>query len=108
MSSTVAEDVSHHHRSYPRSSAGQCPPSADDAAGSDAWPCMQSVVLWTPAGSVLHLLEGHVDRCWGLGTDGSGWMEELSTGIKEKGRARVCVRYDFGYGWYLRCIPHLS
>ena len=62
-------------------------------------------LLWTPAGSVLA-------SCWkgmwtGVGGFGPrsrhGWMEELSTGFKEKGRAtedRASVaRYDIGYGW---------
>ena len=105
VSSTVAEDVSHRPS-----------PSVVSPIFSGAVPSLPRTLpgvmhgracnlLWTPAGSVLA-------SCWkgmwtGVGGFGPrsrhGWMEELSTGFKEKGRAtedRASVaRYDIGYGW---------
>jgi len=69
VSSTVAEDVSH------RPSPSVVSPIFSGAVPS--LPTLAGVMhgracnlLWTPAGSVLAsccVLEGHVDRCWGLG-----------------------------------------
>ena len=58
---------------------------ADAPGGSDAWPCMQSVVDPRRECS-CNLLEWHVDRCVGFGPRSRhGWMEELSTGLRKRG-----------------------
>ena len=71
-----------------------------DAGGSDAWPCMQSVVDPRRECSCILLRVGRAcGQVLGFGPrNRHGWMEELSTGFKEKGRVSV-ARYGIGYGW---------